>query len=222
MHAIAVPAIRSEQCPRGWSLPAAAVLFAVACLAAPARAQDESPASTRLYDVELIVFQNLDAQAYASPEFEAELPAALPDAAAPPAAPEEPVPAIEPDALMGPAGEIDLPPERFQLNAIEGALRRSAGYRPLAHIGWSQPVAARGAAEDVPLGSRFDVPGLAGDARLAAGRFLHLTLDVEWTGEDGRVHRIETTRRMKSGERHYFDDPAFGVIAVVTRRDDSG
>jgi hypothetical protein len=36
------------------------------------------------------------------------------------------------------------------------------------------------------------------------------------------VRTLTQSRRMRSGERHYFDDPLFGVIAVVTRRDGSG
>jgi Peptidoglycan-binding protein, CsiV len=206
----------------------AAIILAVA---RSATAQDDDAGTARLYDVELVVFENLDAAAHASPEADTEPPFAPPAAAVEtpaadtalagtPAADLSPAPA--PGSVTDTGNVIELPSNRFQLNGIEGALRRSAGYRPLAHFGWSQPATARGASEFVPLDDRLAVPALAGNARLAAGRFLHLSLDIEWTGEDGAVHRIETTRRMKSGERHYFDDPWFGVIAVVTRRDDAG
>jgi Peptidoglycan-binding protein, CsiV len=39
-----------------------------------------------------------------------------------------------------------------------------------------------------------------------------LTLDAPQGGR----YALQETRRVRTGERHYFDHPAFGVIATVT------
>ena len=201
----------------------AALLCAAAAYAVAVGAQDVPPDASPLYDVELIVFRNL--QAHGSQEVAA--PPAT-DPAADPAAVTTVVPDVEPreiePAAAPPLPEFvtELPPERHALDNIEGALKRSAGYRPLAHVGWSQPGSPRGGAPTVPLSELLAGTGLDGTARLSVGRYLHLDLNLEYRGDDGFVRTLTQSRRMRSGERHYFDDPLFGVIAVVTRRDGSG
>jgi hypothetical protein len=72
-----------------------------------------------------------------------------------------------------------------------------------------------------------------GTIRVHLGRFLHITLDLTYqtgaaatvglTANDGLGevafaprYRLQTTRNARSGEVHYFDHPAFGVLVRVT------
>ncbi|HSN71685.1 MAG TPA: CsiV family protein, partial [Steroidobacteraceae bacterium] len=185
-----------------------------------AQAQDQADPE-RLYDVELVVFRNLNATAFGTPEL-----AADPEVETPGTSEVDPVPATgvvempgEPEPL--PEEVTLLPAEGRTLNAIEAALKRSADYRPIAHLAWSQPGRSRGSAPRIPLNGQLEGTGLTGEARLGVGRFLHLDLELSYLTDEGQMRTITQSRRMRSGERHYFDDPAFGVIAVVTRRDEA-
>lgn len=183
-------------------------------LATFASAQQTSAPPT--YQVELVIFRHLTTTE--TPEHW-ELEAAegerlsIPD--------EEPSPfgaTAEPQAP--PAASFPaLSPAQFKLTAIEEALRRSRDYRPLAHIGWTQPGYARHEAKSLSIGSLAPVAaGLTGEIALTRGRYLHLTLDLAFAPDDepGRRFVLRQTRRMRSNERHYIDHPKFGVIAVVT------
>ena len=112
-----------------------------------------------------------------------------------------------------------LPSSRMKLTAIEEQLRRSRNYRPLAHFGWTQPGFTRNAAPFVPIGTFVPASaGVTGQIALSRGRYLHLTLDLVFTPQDGTGERfvLRQSRRMRSNERHYIDHPKFGVIAVIT------
>ena len=193
-----------------------AVLGSCAVLAwvSAAGAQDAAPI---VYDVELVVFQNLGSGA--TPEdwmLEAQV-----------AAREQPVVnAVEEGPITAPTvpffgtpdiGRQVLPRERFKLSAIAASLQRSRSYRPLAHFGWSQAGTPLNGTTPMPLGDLLPTGALTGSAALARGRFLHLTLDLSFQPE-GEVNRyvLRQTRRMRSNERHYIDHPQFGVIALVT------
>jgi hypothetical protein len=45
-----------------------------------------------------------------------------------------------------------------------------------------------------------------------------MVLDLTWQSADGKRYILREQRRMKSGEKHYFDHPYFGVVALVTPR----
>ncbi|MGB5622673.1 MAG: hypothetical protein WBN65_09290, partial [Gammaproteobacteria bacterium] len=49
------------------------------------------------------------------------------------------------------------------------------------------------------------------------GRYLHLDLNLNLG--DGAGRELRERRRVRIGERHYFDAPNIGVIATVTRID---
>lgn len=77
-------------------------------------------------------------------------------------------------------------------------------------------------------------PHLEGELKLVLSRYLHLEADLRYyTGELHQpmlaiedefadisvqpvVYRLKESRRMRSGELHYLDHPAFGLIARVT------
>jgi hypothetical protein len=128
--------------------------------------------------------------------------------------------------------------DELQLTASYNRLRTLSAYTPLAHGGWVQE--ALPAAQAVP----FDLSYLgstnpSGTVRLHVARFLHVTLDVEYqpprlVGRVAEFDRLESgplglaelelppryslvdSRRARSGELHYIDHPAFGVLVLVT------
>jgi hypothetical protein len=156
----------------------------------PRVAAGESPAQ---YDVEIIVFSNLAGQADGEQWPAAD--AAMPDAYRRPAR----------DAA---AADLSASPRRLQ--RIADALDRSGAYRVLEHRAWRQTARDRGRAVVLPVtaaGGQLD-----GTVTLVRERFLHLDVDLVLQS----VYALDETRRVRSGERHYFDHPMFGVIAEVT------
>ncbi len=161
-------------------------------------------------------------------------PVALPPRLRPP-------PPLEPVAL--PTWRQLLDTSAGELVAVYRRLAAQSGYRPLMHLIWEQPGEVDQPAPVVGFERlRLGSDELVGAARLSRSRFLHLQLDLEFLnpedgvavprpmGDDGTGevrllvprYRIEESRRMRSGEVHYFDHPAFGVIATiqpVERRD---
>lgn len=142
-------------------------------------------------------------------------------------------------------GTIELPALRRVLAADElrlsdawRRLQRDGAYRPLAHAAWlQQGLTEGGQGVTIDLEGQLG-PALAGSARVTRSRFVHLQLDLEYLsdgavplpvasaqGEDGLPvvrtlvprYRLVQQRRMRNGEVHYFDHPAFGVIATIHR-----
>jgi hypothetical protein len=189
------------------SLFVALIAFAII----PASAQQAAPLQS--YDVELVIFRNQNDKATPE-EWGLEAAAgqrlAIPDDESTPVAPSP-----EPAAAMTtfPA----LPSAKFKMSGIEEALRRSRNFQPLAHFGWTQPGYPRNDARFLSVQPL--VPGssgLLGQIALSRGRYLHLTLDLVYEGDEGQRYVLRQTRRMRSNERHYIDHPKFGVIALVT------
>jgi hypothetical protein len=187
-------------------------LFGVAAFVLILGAADAQQSSLGSYDVELIVFRNLSSNAtpedwaqetditpHDTPEDETEVPVAA-----------APVEATE--------SFPELPASKFKLTAIADSLRRSRGYQPLAHFGWTQPGFPWGEHHYLSIDSQVVAgSGLSGRVSLSRGRYLHLTVDLtlEAAGSNER-YVLRQTRRMRSNERHYIDHPKFGVIAIIT------
>jgi len=107
---------------------------------------------------------------------------------------------------------------QFKLNAIENALRRNRSYLALAHVAWSQPGFGMDNPRPLALESMLppDAP-VTGKVSLVRGRYLHLSLELAMVSPtDGKRYVLREQRRMRSGEKHYFDHPYFGVIVLVT------
>ncbi len=195
--------------------PAIGVLLALV-FATGIPAQENAPI---VYDVELVVFRNLDTSS--TPEdwaLEDRLspgPGALPAAAAD----EEVSQIVSADSLGGMPieGRPALPREKFKLGGIAASLQRSRTYRTIAHFGWSQVGSPLNGAVSMPLDGLLPAGSLKGSAALARGRYLHLTLDLDYQPDGtGQHYYIRQTRRMRSNERHYIDHPQFGVVALIT------
>jgi hypothetical protein len=192
-----------------------ALLTIVSVLPSVAAAQESSVPS---YDVELVIFLHLSSDAT---DEVWNLESAVGEPPAIPSDDASPFESTAPTSSTAPAPNFPaLPASKFKLTAIEEALRRSRNYRPIAHIGWTQPGFARNGAPFLSLDAFVPASsGLTGQVALSRGRYLHLTLDLSYTGSDSQRYVLRQSRRMRSNERHYIDHPKFGVIAVVTPSD---
>jgi hypothetical protein len=115
------------------------------------------------------------------------------------------------------ASVTPLAPEQFKLSAVEDTLRRSREYQPVAHIGWTQPGYSLNAAPGVALADLLPASAISGRVALSRGHYLHLNLDLVYQSPSSGQHYVmRQSRRMRSNEKHYFDHPYFGVIAIVT------
>lgn len=125
--------------------------------------------------------------------------------------------------------------DRWQLQNAAQRLRRLDAYDVIAHIAWTQT--AENAAIAVPadisiLGVNPAV--LSGKVTLFQRRFLHLGMELTLgsAGTDNRVTgsamtnirsgnralpAINESRRIRLERLNYFDQPQFGVLALVTR-----
>jgi hypothetical protein len=123
-----------------------------------------------------------------------------------------------------------LSPALFRLSGLESGLQRSRGYAVIGHIGWTQIAVPRGSGLAVNL-SEVGLSGspVRGTGTLERGKYLYLRLNLGFTPVDvpaSLVGDVQSTgpvtfslnqvRRVRPFERHYFDHPAYGVIALIT------
>jgi hypothetical protein len=119
-----------------------------------------------------------------------------------------------------------IPSSAYQLTEIEGRLRASGAYVPIAHTAWSQTASGWGTRAGFPVQRLgVDVPGLSGTVFLERGQYLHLGMTLTYVdpsppgglgAASGTTFTINQSRRIKFYERNYYDHPAFGVIALVS------
>ena len=119
-----------------------------------------------------------------------------------------------------------IPSSAYQLTEIEGRLRSSGAYVPIAHTAWSQTASGWGTRAGFPVQRLgVDVPGLTGTVFLERGQYLHLGMTLTYAdpsppgglgAASGTTFTINQSRRIKFYERNYYDHPAFGVIALVS------
>lgn len=126
-----------------------------------------------------------------------------------------PVP-VRPGASTSP-GRIEVlgGDGRWLLGGAREALARR-GYATLGHAAWMATVPSNGRTtarlEDVlKAGSP-----LAGTIALQRSQYLFLGVDIDYVGGSDAVYAVRERRRVKFGERHYFDHPAYGAIVVVS------
>ncbi|MGE0371698.1 MAG: peptidoglycan binding protein CsiV [Gammaproteobacteria bacterium] len=212
-----------------------AALFTLLLLAAGATAGAADAEAPAWYDVEVLVFKNNTPPA--------------PDGELWPVDPGVPdlgravelVPPPQSNPLPGPAQPFQqLADANFSLNTAAARLSASRDYRPLLHLAWRQPVSAQADAPAVQLHGEGEDAGAAGmepmgiapareldgTVRVSRNRFLHIDVDMIYRDpavRDGAAqYRLQQSRRVNSGEVHYFDHPAFGVLVKLTPFDPQG
>jgi hypothetical protein len=63
----------------------------------------------------------------------------------------------------------------------------------------------------------IDVPGLSGNFLLERGSLLHFGMNLRYAADTNALpQQLNEIRRVKFGEKQYYDHPALGVIAIVT------
>lgn len=181
------------------------LLFILALLTAPAHAAD-----TRVYDIELLVFENLTADNS-----------------------DEQWPMRDDKQQVNGFTSVQWrDTASSQLKKVVASLNRSKSYRPLLHVIWRQSLTKKGRTRFIKLPEKTasNTDFVTGTASLKLGRYLHLGLDltlhtVQQTvmiGDDFSVGGAPVTitlkqkRRMRSKELHYFDNPRLGALAIIT------
>ena len=185
--------------------------------ARPGVSEDTSaapPANANVYNVEIVVFRAAGAMGGAE-NWSAEAGAR----------------SIAGDESTSGSAEVGhfvamLPSTAWQLTEIENRLRAGGTWVPVAHAAWSQTASSWGTRAGFAV-QRLGIsaPGLAGTVFLERGQFLHLGMSLSYAipappaglnaGPD-TPFVINESRRVKYYERNYYDNPAFGVIALVT------
>lgn len=109
-----------------------------------------------------------------------------------------------------------LPPAKLQLSGARQKLA-AAGFRVLAHTGWTQTASSWGSRSGLPVDRvGVQVPGLSGTFLLERGSLLHFGMNLRYAPEGGATHALNDLRRIRFNEKNYYDHPGLGVIAVVT------
>jgi len=219
----------------------ATALVAAAC-AGPLSAQPAAAPSPPIpqYQVEIIVFAHREFDA-GEERFSQELGPRTNQSEAllevpiyvepSPPLPTDPALAGQPAPVEDPLAFRLLAPEQLQLNAEYRKLTNLGAYRTLVHAGWVQPGLPEDQAKPFDL-TLLGVTNPRGYVRVYLSRFLHVGLDISYqdgaaapAAADGNElreialpprYRLVTERQTRSGELHYFDHPAFGVLVKVT------
>jgi len=223
-------------------LPALLAAVAVSFFAA-GQPPDPAPPPAPLYQVEILVFANREFDS-SEERFSQELTATGIDATA--TLHEIPVFDESTFALplglptVGTAAEATEPgfrllrPEELQLGAEYLRLTRLPAYVPLLHGGWVQSGLPEEQSQPFDL-ALLGVLNPRGSVRVYLSRFLHVNLDLTYEGAADSTAAVApaatseldeftvaprftliTERNVRSGELHYFDHPAFGVLVKVT------
>ena len=124
--------------------------------------------------------------------------------------------------------------DELELRGAVQRLRRDTDYRPLAHGGWVQATYPPDRAVPIDI-ALLGTVNPVGTVKLHLSRFLHVTVDLVYrappapaplqaaTTLDGnlsdlvlpRRYAFRTQRRVRSGEVHYLDHPAIGLLVIV-------
>jgi len=106
-------------------------------------------------------------------------------------------------------------PESYQLGGMASRLRASGQYRIVAHAAWLQTATPWGRHLGIDLADLgIHAPDLSGAVYLERGTLLHFGIDLKLG--PAPVYHLSELRRIKFNEKHYFDHPAFGAIAIVS------
>ncbi len=159
-------------------------------------AQEQAEEPSR-YLVELVVFRHLD-QSRTTPELQR--PGAL--------------------VMRSPADGISYAPARSesrQLNETARRIQNLQAYQLVRHMAWVQTAKDMNESVHANLGAMGLSPSqVSGSAKLYTRRYLHLDVQLELQATEAIINN---SRRIRLNQIHYFDNPDFGVLALVTRAD---
>lgn len=193
------------------------VLLAVtAGVASPAATWAQSAPNQNVYTIEVIVFRNMSGSG--GPEDWSARPVARgPD---------------KPESSFTGRFIQSLPASQFRLNDVAAKLQNTTNYQPVAHFAWQQTASSWGSRAGFTVAKLAgNVPGVSGTIYLESGTYLHLGMALNYQpsnppaglgADPGTVFTMAESRRVIPFKLAYFDHPAFGVVALVTRDKTSG
>ena len=159
--------------------------------AVPASAQEQESR----YLVELVIFRHLD-QSNTTREIKAQGPLVIRNPS---------------DGKTYSAAAADF----RQLNGAARQIQNLQAYQLIRHLAWIQTAANTDDAVHANLGAMGLNPSqVVGSARLYTRRYLHLDVQLGLQSTGGK---IDNSRRIRLNQIHYFDNPDFGVLALVSR-----
>jgi hypothetical protein len=110
-----------------------------------------------------------------------------------------------------------LEPADLRMSGTAQQLRSNAAYTVLAHAGWIQTTTPWGQHLGLPLHDLgIDVPELSGELFLERGELLHFGAQLRLVN-GATTYTLSELRRVRFNERHYLDNPAFGLIVEVNQ-----
>jgi len=189
--------------------------FALAAVAFVLPAVSQDAATPASYNIELVIFRTTSAQGVVE-NWSAEVGT---------------TDSIAGDEASSGSSQVGrfvgvIPSTAYQLSDIEGRLRSSGAYVPIAHVAWSQTASGWGTRAGFTLQKLgVEAAGLSGTVFLERGQYLHLGMTLNYAdpsppqglgAASGTTFVINQSRRIRFYERNYYDHPAFGVIALVS------
>lgn len=112
-------------------------------------------------------------------------------------------------------GEL-LPAPKYKMGDVVARLNSGGAKRVLAHAAWTQTAGGwnSGSGTDAQaLG--LSAAGISGQVKLERGQYLHLGLNLTWAATGSSHYTLAQMRRVKPGDRQYYDHPAFAAVAQV-------
>jgi hypothetical protein len=192
------------------------VITALTLLALLPGAQAQEGGSPTVYTVELVVFRNMSGSG-GQEDWSAKAVARGPD---------------KPDSPVTGRFVQSIAPSQFQLNEVAARLQNTTNYQPIAHFAWQQTASSWGSRAGFTVSKLAgNVPGLSGIVYLESGSYLHLGMSLNYQtsnapaalgADPATVFNLSESRRVIPFKLTYFDHPAFGVVALVTRNRPTG
>jgi len=204
-----------------------ALLTAAPCVMAQDTDDAEKP---KVYQVELLLFRHAD-QSRTTSEIpripEQEIADILEQDLPRIEATDQQIAAYEGMDAESPYWQV-LTTDQLLLNDVSGRLDSLGAYELVSHVGWLQTapdVAEAAELALIDLGIYQDQA--IGSIKLFKRRYLHLAVDVALPGNSRDAFNVFTaaeaapaineSRRMRLEKLVYFDQPQFGIIAMVAR-----
>jgi len=193
-----------------------ALLAYVGGVASPGAAWAQETPNQNVYTVEVVVFRNMSGGGGVE-DWSAKPVPRGPD---------------KPDSAFTGRFIQTIPAAQFQLNDVAAKLQNSSNYQPIAHFAWQQTASSWGSRAGFTVAKLAgSVPGLTGTIYLESGTYLHLGMALGYQSSNppaglgadpGTVFNMAESRRVIPFKPTYFDHPAFGVVALVTRNKAGG
>ena len=205
-------------------------------------AEEQEVEAPAIYQVDLIVFRNVNASQQSTETWSTGKPEASSAADNPDSLSTfifEPEPSLYypsrgltgPDFLLldvvtEPQLFTLLPPDQTGLQQEFTKLEENPAYEPVVHSSWRQEVGSKQEAQAFDIANTGTLPAqLSGSLRLYKERYLHLEVHLELPDNAYRAFgyntealsfRIDQSRRLRGQKVQYFDHPKFGVIAFIS------